>query len=82
MAYIASVRLLRGGGGVKTPRKRSTRRSGAALRDSVARLVSVAVMDVILTSNQNESRYKRQAWRGATALLLCGGALPKAFLLS
>ena len=80
MAYIASVRLLRGG--VKTPRKRSTRRSGAALRDSVARLVSVAVMDVILTSNQNESRYKRQAWRGATALLLCGGALPKAFLLS
>ena len=32
------------GGGVKTPRKRSTRRSGAALRASVARLVSVAVM--------------------------------------
>ena len=32
--------------------------SGAALRDSAARLVSVAVMDVILASNQNESRDK------------------------
>ena len=43
-AYSASVSFE--GGGVKIPRKRTTRRSGVAIRDSVARLVSVAVMVV------------------------------------